>query len=73
MLVNSEVAEGDVGEVLPVFAKNFSLLILTGALIGLASFIWDSRSVFPFLALESLGSDQLPLRSGQAQTGEDRE
>lgn len=45
MLVNSEVAEGDVGDVLPAFVKNFSLLILTGALIGLAGYIWDSRSV----------------------------
>lgn len=45
MLVNSEVAEGDVGDVLPAFAKNFSVLILAGALIGLAGYIWDSRSV----------------------------
>lgn len=71
MLVNSEVAEGDVGEVLPVFAKNFSILILAGALIGLASFIWDSRSVPAFLALETLGPDQLPVRGGQAQARED--
>ena len=50
MLVNSEVAEGDIGDVLPAFVKNFSLLILTGALIGLAGYIWDSRSVSTSLA-----------------------
>ena len=45
MLVNSEVAEGDLIEAFPNFAKRIGLLFLTAALIGLAGFIWGSSHV----------------------------
>lgn len=47
MLVNSEVAEGDLIEAFPNFAKNLALFTLTGAFVGMLGYLWSNRPVPP--------------------------
>jgi hypothetical protein len=45
MLVNSEVAEGDLGEALPNFLKNLSMIFVAGAFVGLVGLLYANRPV----------------------------
>ena len=45
MVVNSEVAEGDLGEAFPRFVKNLSALFAVAILIGGAGFLWANQLV----------------------------
>ncbi len=45
MVVNSEVAEGDLGEAFPRFAKNLSAFFAFALLIGGASLLWGNQLV----------------------------
>lgn len=45
MLVNSEVAEGDVIEAFPLFAKRIGIWILTAFFIGATGYIWSTNQV----------------------------
>jgi hypothetical protein len=68
MLVNSEVAEGDLGEAFPSFVKNLSLLVLAGALVGFVGLIWSNKSVSDALTTEHLGANELSLPGGQTES-----
>jgi len=39
------VAEGDLGEALPSFAKNLSYLVLAGAVVGFLGYFYANRPV----------------------------
>jgi hypothetical protein len=45
MVVNSEVAEGDLGEALPNFVKNLSALFAAALFIGGVGLFWGSQLV----------------------------
>ncbi len=56
MLVNSEVAEGDLGEAFPSFVKNLAMLVLTGAAIGLTGLLFGNFAVRKLINLASMAS-----------------
>ncbi len=45
MLVNSEVAEGDLGEAFPMFVKRLGFCVLVAFLTGSLGFFWGSQQV----------------------------
>lgn len=45
MVVNSEVAEGDLGEALPNFVKNLSALFAAALFIGGVGLFWGNQLV----------------------------
>ena len=45
MLVNSEVAEGDLGEAFPNFVKRIGVFFLAAFLVGGAGFLFGSQQV----------------------------
>lgn len=45
MLVNSEIAEGDLVEAFPAFVGRFAYLFLAGFLLGAVGYLWGSKQV----------------------------
>ncbi len=45
MLVNSEIAEGDLLEAFPAFITRFAYLFLSGFVLGAVGYLWGSKQV----------------------------